>query len=493
MAQPNHKIIFGLKVKQLRNEKSLSFAELSAKTGLSVSYLNEIEKGKKYPKQDKIQRIAKAMEVSVIDLTSMELTRNLTPIGDLLQSNFLSELPLELFGIELHKIIEIIANAPAKVGAFISTLVELSRNYALRDEHFYFSAMRAYQELHNNYFPEIETEAEKFVQTYLSKETQLSANTLMGILSKFFHIQMVEDGLKEYPDLQNFRTILIPHQKKLLINGNITPAQRLFQFGKELAFQYLHLQERAFTSSLTKVRTFDEVINHNKAAYFSVAILMPQTTFSQDLRYFFSLPTWQPSAFLEIMYKYNAAPDMFFQRLTSILPQNFGLQKLFFMRIIHDSTKNNFDVDRELHLTRQHHPHSNGLREFYCRRWISVTLLKDLEKLRTHNNADQTLVAIQRSLYFGTNDEYLCFTLARFAHGNPTKSVSVTIGILLDAELKKQIAFWDDPNITCRIVNQTCERCAIADCKERAIQPTVVIQRERRQRVQDALKKIMIN
>ena len=41
---PNDRILFGLKVKQLRGKKSLSFAELSKRTGISVSYLNEIEK-----------------------------------------------------------------------------------------------------------------------------------------------------------------------------------------------------------------------------------------------------------------------------------------------------------------------------------------------------------------------------------------------------------------------------------------------------------------
>ena len=47
------KLIFGLKLKQLRQEKSLSLQDLSNSSGLSMSYINEIEKGKKYPKADK--------------------------------------------------------------------------------------------------------------------------------------------------------------------------------------------------------------------------------------------------------------------------------------------------------------------------------------------------------------------------------------------------------------------------------------------------------
>ena len=57
------RILFGLKVKQSRQAQSLSFADLAGRTGISVSYLNEIEKGKKYPKEDKIQALAHALSL----------------------------------------------------------------------------------------------------------------------------------------------------------------------------------------------------------------------------------------------------------------------------------------------------------------------------------------------------------------------------------------------------------------------------------------------
>jgi transcriptional regulator with XRE-family HTH domain len=50
------KIIFGLKIRQLRLDKKLSLSEVAEKSGLSISYLNEIEKGKNIPKPKKSWR-----------------------------------------------------------------------------------------------------------------------------------------------------------------------------------------------------------------------------------------------------------------------------------------------------------------------------------------------------------------------------------------------------------------------------------------------------
>lgn len=57
------RLIFGFKTRYLRLQKGYSYQELSKKTGLSTSYLNDIEKGKRYPKPDKISTLADAFEV----------------------------------------------------------------------------------------------------------------------------------------------------------------------------------------------------------------------------------------------------------------------------------------------------------------------------------------------------------------------------------------------------------------------------------------------
>ena len=71
------KLIFGLKLKQIRNDQGLSLYGLSKKTGLSKSYLNEIENGKKYPKPDKIAALSEHLDVPYDDLVSLKLNKNL--------------------------------------------------------------------------------------------------------------------------------------------------------------------------------------------------------------------------------------------------------------------------------------------------------------------------------------------------------------------------------------------------------------------------------
>lgn len=488
----NKKIILGLKIRQLRQEKDISFSDLKAKTGMSLSYLNEIERGKKYPKADKIALLAEALGETPEDLVSPKLSGNLIPIGELLQSNFLNELPLDMFGIELMKVVEIIAMAPTKVGAFISTLVELSRNHAVGEASFFQAAVRSYQELHFNYFEDLEAEAKIFCeQNKFPADDPVSINLLEQTLKKKFKYKIIENGLADYPDLQGLRSVLVPKGRKLLLNKNITDTQRAFQYAKELAFQHLKLEERAYTSSLLKVSSFDQVLNHFKAVYFAAAILVNKNAITKDLKVFFDKEKWNGEAFLDMRSKYKVSPEIMLARLTNLLPKYLGLKKFFFIRMIHDANRNDFQIDKELHLNNRHAPHSNSSAEHYCRRWMSVSLLKDLEKMQNSGRYAGIIVGAQRSTFFGTNDEYFSFTFARPGHGDGKINSSVTIGLFLDEATRKTINFVDDPSIERKVVHTTCERCPIKDCQERARPAKIIQQREKRKRMQEQLSKII--
>lgn len=55
----------GKEIRQARINKNLSLDALARKTGLSKSFLSELERGKKYPRLDSLEKIAQALEVNL--------------------------------------------------------------------------------------------------------------------------------------------------------------------------------------------------------------------------------------------------------------------------------------------------------------------------------------------------------------------------------------------------------------------------------------------
>jgi hypothetical protein len=487
----HQRIIFGLKVRQFRQEKGWNFDELSKHTGISISYLNEIEKGKKYPQPANQEKLAEALGVAPDFLRSPELTKQFAPLGDLLQSNFLNELPLDLFGIELQQVVEIIARAPDRVNAFISALLEIARNYSLRDENFFFAALRAYQELRNNYFQEIEDAADAFVQKHhLPEDGGVPAAMLAQLLETQYNYSIDGQKIAKHPELQSLRSIYNPHKKLLLLNSRLNESQRAFQLAKELGFNVLDLKDRPLTSSFLRVKSFEETLNNYKAAYFAVAILINRQAFARDIDAFFKQEKWNSNTLIQLMAKYQASPEVLFQRF-NLLTKDFRLDKVFFLRFIHDLDRNGFDMDKELHLNRRHQPHASGLNEHYCRRWLSLTMLQQLqEHQQQSDNSGLMLTGIQRASFLDTGEEYLCIAVAKPGYPSVGRNVSVTLGVLLDAHAKRTIQFWDDPAIPQITVNVTCQRCNLLSCAERAAPPTVILKREERHKMQALLEKL---
>ncbi len=478
----NKRLLFGLKVRRLRHHLDLSFAELSEATGISVSYLNEIEKGKKFPKSAKVQALAKVLQTTEDELTSTRLPKSLQPIGDLLQSNILEEIPLDLFGIEAGKVVELMATAPVRVGAFISTLIEIARKYALQQENFYAAALRSYQELHNNYFEDLETAASTFANKHrLPFGESFSLEHLYSILVHEYGYKIDEEGLGQYASLRSFRSVFIPEEKKLFVNKELTDMQRAFLLAKEIGFNYLNLEPRLYTSSFVKIETFEHALNNFKAAYFAGALLIPQDNLRRDMEEFFALKKWDGQAFLDIMNRYNASPEMFLHRLSNLMSRHFGLDELFFLRFSNRPGTTRYDLTKELHLSRQHQPYGNAIEEHYCRRWITLWLLEELYDIQQKGEYTTPIADAQRSRYVGTDDEYICLTIARPAHPTPDTNVSVTVGFSINDDLRRKMAFVDD--VPVREVSQTCQRCPLTDCKERAASPDVLQQEAVRQQI----------
>jgi predicted transcriptional regulator/DNA-binding XRE family transcriptional regulator len=463
------RLIFGLKIKQIRTERKLSLFGLAKLSGLSKSYLNEIEKGKKYPKTDKILLLSESLEVPYDHLVSLKLDKNLAPIGEILQSKILKEIPLNLFGIKENNLIDIIANAPAKVNAFISTIIKISQNYNLTRESFFLASLRSYQEAHNNYFEDIENDVERFAKAYhINLSNRIAAIDLEEILIEEFGYKINTEELEKHENLEELRSIYIPTKKILLLDKNISEAQKTFIYAKEIAYNFLNIKDRLYTFPWINFKNFDQVLNNFIASYFAGALIIPRKNLTVKLKDFFALQKWEPLKLHQLIHQFNCSQETFYQRLTNILPKFFNIKNLFFLRFTHQENLPEFRLNKELHITQQQAPHANRNNEHYCRRWVAINTIKKLE----NSYKKRDTFGVQISSYQNQNNDYLVISSAAKDPFKKDINRSVSIGILVSNHLKKKINFLNENNFTQQKVGVTCETCAIKNCKERVAKPT---------------------
>jgi XRE family transcriptional regulator, fatty acid utilization regulator len=489
------KIIFGLKIRQLRLDKKLSLSEVATKSNLSISYLNEIEKGKKYPKTEKIMALASAFEVDYDSLVSLKLSKQLEPIAELLNSNILTELPLEIFGIEPSDFIELMSQAPAKISAFISTIIEISRNYDMRVEQFYFSVLRSYQEMHDNYFEDLEEAAQQFRKLFeITNTTSPNEVLLKEILVNFYHFTIEEFTPEQQPDLKSLRSIFNHKTNKLLINSTLSSEQKAFTYGREIGYQYLQIKNRSYISSVIEAESFEQVLNNFRASYFARAILINKNILIDRLTYFFASPKWDADMLLNIMRLFSVTPEVFMHRISNVMTSHFSIKNLFFLRFNNQVDNELFYLTKEMHLAKLHTPHGTAMNEHYCRRWVSLTILKDLERLQKSQGykADELICDAQISEYIDTENNYLVISLAKPSPPNRNTNSSITLGFAIDDNLKSIINFLSDSSLIHRKVNETCERCGLSDCAERVVEPIILQKSLQRIKLKEAVANLTI-
>ncbi len=487
IAEEYIRLIFGLKIKQIRTEKDLSLFGLSKLSGLSKSYLNEIEKGKKYPKTDKIIKLAETFEVPYDQLVSLKLDKNLAPIGEILQSGILDEIPLELFGIQQSDLIDIIANAPSKVNAFISTIIEIAQHYNMSREGFYLASLRSYQEAHNNFFKDLEDKAIKFANSYqLNLDGKINSVELEEILKEEYGYTINEAGIPKEEELDNLRCVFVPSTKTLLLSDRVDEAQKTFIYAKELGYQYLELTERPYTFSWIRYDNFEEVLHNFYASYFAGALIIPKNHLRDHLKGLFAVKRFSEKAFHKIMNMYNASPESFYQRLTNVLPKDFGMQNVFFLRFTHKKGVEKFNLVKELHITHQQQPHANEINEHYCRRWMAIKTLQ-----RTANEDLDYAFNIQISDYVDSDQQYLVFTSATKDPFRKDYYRSIGIGFLISPALEKKISFVNDTKIPKVKVGVTCESCSLTDCDVRMAPPKRLIAKEKYKKTSKLVQEIV--
>lgn len=445
LTDENIRIIFGLKVKKLRNDLNLSLQTLSQRSGISISYLNEIENGKKYPKTDKINELSKALGTSYDQLVSLKLNKNLAPVGQILNLDLINDFLFETFGIDKATVMNMVANEPVKVSAFINALIEISRNYNLKLEHFFFSCLRSYQELNDNYFEDIEDAVADFIKTNnFNNHPAVKVQAYEQALRQLGY-EVQQTDFADYPKLKNQRSVTLRNGKTtLLYNKKLTDQQKAFLYGREIGFTWLKIDKRPYTTPWLKVDSFDHVLNNFRAAYFAQALHINKDNLIKDLELIFDAPRFAPGAFIGLLDKYNASPEMLLTRITNVLPRYFGINELFFIRYSSKEPEKNLkEISKELHLSRHTANFEYTQTEQNYRRWITKSLLKyTLEHKQAYDTKIEAVISEN-----GNGNQYLTISILRPMEELNNNNNSVTIGFVLTDAVRKKIRFLTDKSL----------------------------------------------
>lgn len=446
-SEVHFKVILGLKIQQERARKKLSLKELGEICGLSKSYLNEIEKGKKYPKPDKLMILAKALDVDFEYLVRPTLEGELEHIHKLLTSPLLNEVPLEYFGLGGSSIVEFITKAPDRVRALLRTILDIGQHYNITKERFFFAVLQSYQEMHLNYFDDIEDWAN-------SRDFELVHQTLAMKLKEYG--RDIYYHLPEEIDHQKLRSVTTIEGHVYMKRG-LSENQMNFILLKELFYEQQQIKERPLSFPWIYFDSFEQLMNNMRASYAAGAMLIPKKELQASLIDFLFTPRAKSlDSFVGWVQNHPLGVETVIQRITNLLPTIFDIKEIFFLRVGLNSVGQP-SITKQLHLLKQWNAYDVNKQEEYCSKWLSI------KALSKQNNS-----YYQVSRY-SDGAEYLIITIPKTSDSTTT----ITLGILLTTRNKKKIKI-DWHHIPVVEVGHTCQRCTRLDCSERKSPPIIL-------------------
>lgn len=448
------KLILGIKLKQYRINAGYSLKKLSEESKISHSYLNEIEKGKKFPKPDKLMAIANALNIDYDDLVSTGFDPELEPIEKYFKSNFFKSFPFEFFEIDPSQLVQSILGSPLKLSTLFNTLNKLSGNYNIDFHKLYNDILTSYIEIHHNYFEEIEELAQDL-------EIEKTEASLKRYLRKEYNAETELFNPDWNPSLNNIKTVY--KSNKLLINRNLNYNQRLFYLAKEIAYKHLKFKNRFLTSPNIKSNDLESYLNDYLASYFAAAFLIPQNEITDRLKTIFSNSTFSAAEFYKIADHFKVNIETLFYRLITVLYKSFGLKDLYFLKFESTNDAREARILKEIKIN-SHRPYGVNYLENHCRRWQALSIFND-KLLERH-------IKTQIADFVDESDKYFEISTIQKQFNEKTETLTLCIGINKDSS--HQIQFLNNKNNKRVLVGHTCETCPIFDCKERVAAPTTL-------------------
>ena len=457
----NHNLSnIGSKVRKARRSKGLSQTDLSKKLGISASYLNLIESGRRTITVPLLIKIGNELSISLKDLTIESNKRLLADVMEVLSSEQFEDLD-----ITNHDTTEFISNNPNIAKALLALndsyrslrddtqnrLEELDVRSSVKEKEssrLPVEIVSDFLQENKNYFESLENKAESIRQKiYFEEGHRTIGHSLIQHLSdehktKVEVITPDEDEkyIKKYDQKKN----------TLFISEMLSYPSRNFHLAYQIAF-FEGEEDIDKIININKISSQD-VLNLLKISllnYLASAILMPYDDFltsAKKFRYDVEL----------LMHHFATSFEQVTHRLTNL--QKPGKEGVPFHFVKTDNAGN---VSKRFSLSGIHIPRHGGA----CPRWNVYSAFSNPRKINTQISRmpdGKVFFCIARSFEKGIEK-----------HGAIKSFVSIGLGC--DVRYAREITYADGIDLQNKKLETpigiSCRICPRTDCEQRAFPP----------------------
>ena len=282
-------IKIGPKIKAFRRQIGMQANKLAQQIGISPSYLNLIESGKRKIDGDLLLKVCEVLKIDLSDLTNKSDLNLISNLSELLGDDLFDD--LDILGPEVQDLV----NTNPKIA---KALIKLGDNYKQKDQDivtrvenisgkiidgrkasFPGEVVSDFLQENKNYFPKLEKFANE-IFTRIQLNNRATYMSLCNFLKTEYGVT-VKDVLPE--DGKPFSKIYLQNQKELQLSDYVAletkklyAAAQIVQEGAMEEIEY-YLSKFKFPSEESKKLTKVALLN-----YCGAAILMPYKLFHQE-------------------------------------------------------------------------------------------------------------------------------------------------------------------------------------------------------------------
>ena len=282
-------IKIGPKIKAFRRQIGMQANKLAQQIGISPSYLNLIESGKRKIDGDLLLKVCEVLKIDLSDLTNKSDLNLISNLSELLGDDLFDD--LDILGPEVQDLV----NTNPKIA---KALIKLGDNYKQKDQDivtrvenisgkiidgrkasFPGEVVSDFLQENKNYFPKLEKFANE-IFTRIQLNNRATYMSLCNFLKTEYGVT-VKDVLPE--DGKPFSKIYLQNQKELQLSDYVAletkklyAAAQIAQEGAMEEIEY-YLSKFKFPSQESKKLTKVALLN-----YCGAAILMPYKLFHQE-------------------------------------------------------------------------------------------------------------------------------------------------------------------------------------------------------------------